>query len=485
MITELSIEIKDPLILSFEYNKNINFIKSIIDYINNKNIQTISITNLIPVKYLKKINSKFISIDIDYFEFKSSVFKKISEYNGYIWQIRLNIEWPFIVDDILKTVNEIKQYFKGSIIVLYKNNISSIDLQNIYKLIKNIISNKYIFSFFPVLDINENDIKYKNLIKLLEINKSNILNWKILLDNPRIYKRITWNDVICPNNFWMHIDYHWNIKVCKYSNVIIWNINKDNLSDLYDKKQNYQKTLKFKDCFIYNENITYPYQILSKYYDKMMWNKDELYKKYLNILNELLINKMSKILDLWAWTGNFLYFLHKNWYLNIHWIEKSDNMLNIANLKLWKKIVLNWDFSRNFKNINNVDIITSTFDSLNYITDIQLLKKTFINIYKNLKNNWYFIFDINIDKKFKNHFNLTQEYIQEENKIYFLSSYKKPFWKIKIDFLNSKNNNIFSESHFEILKSKTFILNLLKEVNFSIIKYEENKWRLLIVCKKR
>ncbi len=482
MTNNLNIKIENPLILWFEYNKNEYFVKSIIDYINNKNIQTIQITNLIPIKYIKQIKSQFISVDIDYFEFRKNIFNKLLKYNGYVWQIRLNIEWPFIINDIIIVLDKLKQCFKGSIIILYKNNISNIDTILIQKLISNILSKKVVFSFFPILDVNENDLKYINIINLLEKNKNNILNWKILLDNPKIYKQITWNSVICPNNFWIHIDYYWNVKLCKYSNIIIWNIKNNNISYLYDLKQQYQKNLKFKDCFIYNENTIYPYQILSKFYDYIMWNKEKLYNKYLEILIELWISQKRSILDLWAWTGNFLYFLKTNWFLNINWIEKSKDMLEIANIKLWKKLVLKWDFT-NFKFTKKIDIITSTFDSINYVKSIYSFERIFKNIYKNLKNNWYFIFDINTSKKFKNHFNLIQEYNHKKNKIYFISSYRNPFWKIKIDFLDS-NNAIFSESHFEILKSKIFFLNLLKKINFNIIKYKEDKWRLLLVCQK-
>ncbi|MDR3150517.1 MAG: hypothetical protein LBU14_02635 [Candidatus Peribacteria bacterium] len=74
---------RTPLLVSFEYTQNISNIMDIILYIKNYNIQTTSITHLIPILYLNKIKSKFISIDIDFYELANKSYKLISKYRKY------------------------------------------------------------------------------------------------------------------------------------------------------------------------------------------------------------------------------------------------------------------------------------------------------------------------------------------------------------------------------------------------------------------
>jgi SAM-dependent methyltransferase len=305
------------------------------------------------------------------------------------------------------------------------------------------------------------------------------LGEKFFLDSPQIYKKVIWKPPICPNNFWLFIDYYWNIKTCRFSNVILWNIKENSLENLYKLSQKYILNLKNKECFLANEKQFLPYQIFAKFYDNL-WNANILYKRYLWFFKEFWIKKEIKILDLWAGTGNFLNLLKKNWYENFFGIEKSEEMLKIANKKFWKQVVKIWNFE-NLELKEKFNIITSTFDSLNYITDKEIFTKFLFKIKEILYENWYFIFDINTTKKFKNHFQKVDKFKSNWTEIYYYSSYKKPFRRIKIDFVNK--GNIFSESHFEKLLNKKEFLIVLEKIWFEILKIEEMKWRMFLVVK--
>ncbi len=117
-------------------------------------------------------------------------------------------------------------------------------------------------------------------------------------------------------------------------------------------------------------------------------------------------------------------------YKYIDGLEKSKKMAEIARKKTLKKIYIG--NMANFKIKKKYDLILCTFDSLNYILDINLLEKTFKNFHRHLNKNGEILFDVNPLGKFKKHFNVIEEQKNHNKKIKWISSYDYPFWKIKI-----------------------------------------------------
>lgn len=76
-------ELKKPLIVSFEYNGNALDFKKILEYIEKHRIQTVSVTNFLPIRYLKRIKATFVSVDIDYYEMSQRVANRIALYGKY------------------------------------------------------------------------------------------------------------------------------------------------------------------------------------------------------------------------------------------------------------------------------------------------------------------------------------------------------------------------------------------------------------------
>lgn len=120
-------------------------------------------------------------------------------------------------------------------------------------------------------------------------------------------------------------------------------------------------------------------------------------------------------------------------------------MAEIARKKTKKTVFLS-KFD-DFPTERKADVVLSTFDSLNYITETVTLEKAFHHIGESLVKNGWFLFDMNIPKKFKDHFYEAQGQEIDGTMVYFNSSYKKPFWKLQIDFIYG--NQMVREIHYE------------------------------------
>ena len=108
------------------------------------------------------------------------------------------------------------------------------------------------------------------------------------------------------------------------------------------------------------------------------------------------LKKDDLILDLACGTGTFATMLKLKGY-NSEGLDLSDEIIEIANEK--RKINrLDIPFyvmdMTNFNTGKKYDCITCFFDSVNFLSDINLVKKMFDSVYRALKDNGLFIFDI-------------------------------------------------------------------------------------------
>ncbi len=461
-----------PLILSFEYNTNKKILLKILDFIKSNQIKTISITNIVPLSFIKNIEADFISIDVDYFELNCENINKIKQYNKKVGQLRIIIEDPIPIRKLEVYLKKIEKNYHKSKILFYKFSISDLNIDNVLNIIKYANKFKFIPSLMPV-DAEINSKNAKLLINLLGGYHKEIAKEKILIDSPCIMTSIMKKEYICPSaNLMCHIDYVGNFKVCKFDSAILGNIDNNSISSIWNmkNKENKKHINKNSNCLI-RKFTQEPYCLFSAMYDGLM-SKKSLYNEYADFIKNGFSNKNLKILDVACGTGILIKKLSKN-YKYIEGLEKSEKMAGIARKKTLKKIYIG-DMA-NFKIKKKYDLILCTFDSLNYILDINLLEKAFRNFYRHLNKNGEIIFDVNPLGKFKKHFNAIEEQKIHNKKIKWISSYSYPFWRIRIQFINK--NGADEETHYERFYSLSVMKRLLKDSKFNKIKVFKDSFK--------
>lgn len=153
--------------------------------------------------------------------------------------------------------------------------------------------------------------------------------------------------------------------------------------------------------------------------------QNDFFCYYKKIFEKFNINP-ELILDLGCGTGDITYLFAKENYDMIG-IDISYDMLNIAKENNSHKniLYLNQDM-REFELYGTVDVIYSSLDCINYITDKRDLKKIFKLCNNYLNPDGLFIFDINTEYKYKNVLdNKTYIYDNEEAYLIWQSEYDK------------------------------------------------------------
>lgn len=136
-----------------------------------------------------------------------------------------------------------------------------------------------------------------------------------------------------------------------------------------------------------------PYEKLSKVYKKD-WGKDtSLYSGLVsNVINIYNLN-IHSALDVACGTGILASELH-NMNFEVCGVDLSEDMINVAKenttgIEFKVANMIEFNFDKKF------DLITCSFDSLNYLTNDADVEKTLKNIFNHLNDNGVFIFDIN------------------------------------------------------------------------------------------
>lgn len=143
------------------------------------------------------------------------------------------------------------------------------------------------------------------------------------------------------------------------------------------------------------------YTTFATVYDELMDNVP--YEEWGTYIHGLLLkNHVSKgvIADLGCGTGKITRFLANKGYEMIG-VDYSVDMLSIAREHTTDEIMyVNQDMSQ-LDLGEEMDAIVSICDSLNYLTEEELIKDTFKRVFDHLKENGCFIFDLNTEYKFK------------------------------------------------------------------------------------
>lgn len=218
------------------------------------------------------------------------------------------------------------------------------------------------------------------------------------------------------------------------------------------------------------------YLKFAKIYDKLIYDVD--YDKIVDFINtekEKYKIQGNSLLELGCGTGNITSKL--NGY-NIIAIDNSDEMLSLAREKSFGRRNIRFlqadirDFSLN----KDFDMAIAVLDVFNYITDYKELLKVFALVFKHLKKDGLFIFDINSAYKISefignNVFSdevddtlyVWQGSFDEETKIndYLLTFFQK---------VSATTYERFDEAHMERAYSLEEIYKGLDQVGFTEIK---------------
>lgn len=150
-----------------------------------------------------------------------------------------------------------------------------------------------------------------------------------------------------------------------------------------------------------SEKNIMPYNELAKFYDTLNYDID--YKEWADYIDTLIDNfhpkTPSSILDFACGTGTITSLLYDYGY-EIYGLDKSEAMINVAkqknnNIKFIKNNISDFKIDKKF------DVVISTFDSINSITNKKELLNTFTNIHRLLNKDGILIFDINTEYGFK------------------------------------------------------------------------------------
>jgi len=131
----------------------------------------------------------------------------------------------------------------------------------------------------------------------------------------------------------------------------------------------------------------------SEYYDLLYRDKD--YQKETTYMDQLIKDLKDgpiDLLDVGCGTGKHASMLVEKGY-NVHAIDNSDSMIEIAKINYGDKVSFSVGDIRNFNLNRKFDVITSLFHVMSYQVTNDDLDASFRTIYNHLKPGGYFIFD--------------------------------------------------------------------------------------------
>ena len=136
------------------------------------------------------------------------------------------------------------------------------------------------------------------------------------------------------------------------------------------------------------------FKLYSQYYDLLYQDKD--YAGETNYVNQLIQTyqpNSKSILELGSGTGKHAYLLADLGY-QVCGVERSAEMVAIANQKADSNVGFEIADITNFKLDQSFDVATSLFHVISYLTDSKNLIQTFKNVYQHLNSEGLFIFDV-------------------------------------------------------------------------------------------
>ena len=234
-----------------------------------------------------------------------------------------------------------------------------------------------------------------------------------------------------------------------------------------------------------------PYKRLSTVYD-LGWS--DFSKQYIDLINELFSERgvtRATILDIACGTGTLAIEIAKHGHV-VHGIDSSPEMVRMARSKSAGLPNLSFDLQDmvQFNIDGTFDLVTCTYDSINYIRELNDLREMLFRVSSALRKGGLFAFDSNTEELYLNHSDEIQE--RELNGELFIEhcSYDSVHKEVTIAFS-------FSDGSYEIHRQRPYnydeLAPLLNDAGlnvihlfswFSRIPYSSNTPKLFCVAEK-
>ncbi|MBQ5347340.1 MAG: class I SAM-dependent methyltransferase [Ruminococcus sp.] len=242
------------------------------------------------------------------------------------------------------------------------------------------------------------------------------------------------------------------------------------------------------------------YGVFADYYDALTLNVD-YEKRALYIVNTLkkLGHKMGLTLDLACGTGKLTLELKKLG-VDVYGADGSQEMLSFAYEKAVENGFNILFLCQKMQELNlygGIDTCVCTLDSINHMTDIEDVRKTFERVFLFLNDGGYFIFDVNTVYKHQNVL-CDNTFVYDLDEVYCV-------WENSLKENNIVDINInlfvpegelyerFEESFSERAYSDAQLMSMLNGAGFEVVKRfsdmsenapEESDERIIYIAKK-
>nr|APC25135.1 ribosomal protein S4 [Blastocystis sp. subtype 9] len=389
-------------IFNYKYNY-LYFINNIFpNFYNFENINYILNNNFKNIM----INSNITNINFQYFKYYYNI---IFKYYIYLLQ-----NYYIYFDNIKLNYTSFNNY----------NHIIFFNL-HIFKILylKNKLNNYYLINYNKILNLNNNQIN--NKFKILKYKYIKHFTVKVPYNRKKIHYYLTNNSYI---NFLYYISSkNFRLKYYKYT----WNKHIQNL-------KKYDILKKFSNSFIYKYYNISKFGIYPKLYTKRYIFSNLIYNKNLTIKYN--INKKNS-----KFNRHLRFLLKNHLYLSV----TSDIYKFVYNFVIQSQVLEKNQLKNNFFMLNSL------------IKDLNLNKKIYKDILKNLKLQYYIL---NNNKNFNYNINIKNLYLL----INLIKFYKKNIY----DY-NLKHNN-----YFTVLYKSSLKRNKYRFFNYSI--FVRRRDRILI-----
>ncbi len=209
----------------------------------------------------------------------------------------------------------------------------------------------------------------------------------------------------------------------------------------------------------------------------------KLHQLFFEIVDEI---NPKTLLDLGCGQGDFMLSLPKK--IDMKGIDlSSEQILVCKEKKLNAECIDIKDLKESF------EVITATFDVLNYVPQINI--KTFIkNIYDRVEKGGYFVFDVNSQFAFEEIVTGAIVIDEKDKFITIDAEYEEPSLRTQITLFSKDNDNSFSKEQDHIVQyfhSKEFLKESLIKIGFDVEAIQEyylydfdEADKLIFICKK-
>ncbi|WP_102026962.1 class I SAM-dependent DNA methyltransferase [Salirhabdus sp. Marseille-P4669] len=244
------------------------------------------------------------------------------------------------------------------------------------------------------------------------------------------------------------------------------------------------------------------YRTFAHIYDTLM--EDAPYEDWIHFTEHFVkkYNAGKSIIDLGCGTGEISIRFAQLGY-DVTGVDLSTNMLAIANQKAQEQNVPIMWIHQNMIELetpNQYDIAVSYCDVINYLTDIEDVRRSFLNVHQTLKEDGLFLFDVH-SEHYVNEFLANQTFAEVRDEVSYVwfcdQGEEESSVEHNLTFFIKKKEE-FYERYDEYHYQRTFPISVYKKLveesgfeliglhsDFSTDSFHESGDRIFFVCKKR